>query len=154
MEASRAIRRRIFAGTSSPFLVSESLVEQLRPFLALVEESSTVDKGQTWWRGLDATVGWNVAARCKNALALLEKKICKKGGGVGMRGFPEYGDAGRQCHDRAQGDRRDRRTGLFHCREAVAIDRQRERHLAGSHQIGQQCVPLADRHAVPGDDVM
>src|SRR5207237_9575083 len=71
---------------------------------------------------------------------------------IGVRGAAGY----RRAFE--PGDRRrnrrpiERRAALLELRGAERIDRERERHLAGDDEIGQQRVALAHRNAVGGDD--
>ena len=86
-------------------------------------------------------------------LRLRQHKIKHQHGRVRMRRIADHRNGVRMRHDRIKREPVDRCAFALELLGRVVKGRQRQRHLAHRHQIGEQRVTLADREAVGLGDV-
>src|SRR5437879_2486288 len=137
------------------FLPEEELLVKFRPLVVIVQHRLRIDQRQRNLveRRVDLAVRRHEIARGKNTLPrFADLEIIEQHCRVRMRRPPHDGDAVGSRHRRTDREPLDRRALGFELLGLVVVDRQRERHLAGDHELRQQGVPPAHRDAGGRDD--
>src|SRR2546423_809069 len=122
-------------GNSHDLTHRESFPEQPGPLAALVHEARQIDENQAIGRGLDLGIGRYGFTLGQDLLAVGQDEILEQQRRMRMWSVPEQADAGREGDGWRQIDDLDRCTLILELLHPIAVGSERERYLAGWHQV-------------------